>query len=107
MWEFVEFAVVGKLAIFILQRFPFRKLPLIGRWFEDGKFFSELFECDLCLGVWVYSALAILLQFNIFGIMSDIPILSWILTGMATSFIMHVFSTGWKALFGVTVIGGD
>jgi hypothetical protein len=87
-----------------LQRFPFQKIPLLSRLFEEGKFLQELFSCDLCLGVWVYTVLAFFFRANIYD-MFYIPVISEILTGITTSFIMHVFSVGWKALFSVTVIG--
>jgi hypothetical protein len=87
-----------------LQRFPFQKIPLLSRLFEEWKFLQELFSCDLCLGVWVYTVLAFFFRANIYD-MFYIPVISEILTGITTSFIMHVFSVGWKALFSVTVIG--
>lgn len=108
MDEFVKFALVGKLVIFILQRFPFNKIPLIGNLFKEGKFFGELFGCDLCLGVWVYSILAVLLEYDAIGLSGNLSgFLSWILTGIMTSFIMFVFSNGWKALFSTIEIRSD
>jgi len=106
MLEFVWFAVVGKIVIFILQRFPFKKVPKLGSLFKEGKFFGDLFGCDLCLGVWVYSILAILCEYDAIELSTNLSgVLSWILTGMITSFVVHVFSAGWKALYNVTVIG--
>lgn len=105
MLEFFVYAAVGRLVIFTLQRFPFKKIPGIGKlWLED-KFFAELFRCDFCLGFWVYTALAPLFGMNLIE-QFYIPIISWAITGVITSFIIHVFTNGWKALYNVTVIGG-
>jgi len=95
--------LTGKLAIFILQKFVsmnyVKKNKLFG-----SKFLADLFECDLCLGVWVFTALAIPFKMNLIDLFY-VPVLSWILTGAITSFVVHVFSNGWKALYNVTVIG--
>jgi hypothetical protein len=101
---YLLYVVAGKIAIFVLQRFPFKKLPLLSNLFAEGKFLQELFSCDLCLGVWVYTILAFFFKANIYNVFY-IPFVSELLTGMTTSFILHVFSAGWQALFGVTVIG--
>jgi hypothetical protein len=87
-----------------LQRFPFQKIPLLSRLFEEGKFLQELFSCDLCLGVWVYTVLAFFFKANIYDVFY-FPVISELLTGITTSFIMHVFSVGWKDLYSTTVIG--
>lgn len=108
MVEFVKFALIGKLIIFILQRFPFNKIPLIGNWFKEGKFFGELFGCDLCLGVWAYSILAIFIEYDAIELSGNMSgVLSWILTGVMTSFIVFVFSNGWKALFSTIEIRSE
>jgi hypothetical protein len=71
--------------------------------FAEEKFLHELFSCDLCLGVWVYTVLAFFFKVNIYDVFY-LPVLSELLTGITTSFIMHVFSAGWKTLYNVTVI---
>jgi hypothetical protein len=87
-----------------LQRFPFQKIPLLCRLFEEGKFLQELFSCDLCLGVWVYTVLAFFFKANLYD-MFYFPVVSELLTGMTTSFIMHLITAGWQSLYNVTVIG--
>jgi len=87
-----------------LQRFPKQKIPFLKNFFSEGKFLQELFSCDLCLGVWVYTVLAFFFKANIFD-MFYFPVVSEALTGMATSFIMHLISAGWQSLYNVTVIG--
>jgi hypothetical protein len=65
------------------------------------KFLGELVSCDLCLGVWVYWFFALIFGVNLFYELGYIPILSELLTGAATSFVVHVFSIGWMDKFGV------
>jgi len=95
--EFVIFLGVGKLVIYILQKFLSDNV--------SNKFVDNLVSCDLCLGVWVYTALAGV--YNIY-ILSDvlgyIPILSPVIAGCFASFLMHLLAIGWKAKFEVVVI---
>jgi hypothetical protein len=87
-----------------LQKFPFNKISFVRKLFEEGRFIYELFSCDLCLGVWVYTILAFFFKANIYD-MFYFPVISEILTGITTSFIVHVFSAGWKSLYSTMVIG--
>jgi hypothetical protein len=48
--------------------------------------------------------LAFFFRANIYDVFY-FPVVSELLTGITTSFIMHIFSTGWKALYSTTVIG--
>ena len=95
--ELVIFLGVGKLIIYILQKFLSDNI--------DNKFVNNLVSCDLCLGVWMYTFLA-----TIWGIriLSDVlpytPILSQVITGCVSSFLTHLLSIGWKAKFEVVVI---
>lgn len=99
MTRLVIYVLVGKLLIFIFQKFPKHTLPLIGRLFRDGKFLEELFSCDLCLGVWVYAGLSFIFSVNILGEYFYIPILCEFITGGAISFLMHLFSAGWESKY--------
>jgi len=69
---------------------------------KKSKFIEKLVSCDLCLGVWVYFFLALLLRENMFYFT---PVGSWLIlfeyaiTGIVTSFLVHVFSIGWNAKF--------
>jgi hypothetical protein len=100
---YLFYIVAGKVVIFVLQRFPFQKIPLLSRLFEEGKFLQELFSCELCLGVWIYTILNFFFKVNIYNTFY-FPVISELLTGITTSFIVYVFSIGWKDLFNVTVI---
>ena len=94
----VEYLLIGKIAIFFLQNFPFSKLPIIGSIFRRETI-VHLFGCDLCLGAWVYMALAIMYRINVLCDIITIPILSEIFTGLLASFVMHIFTLGWKTKF--------
>jgi len=113
MTQLVVYALVGKLLIFIFQKFPKSKIPLIGRLFLEGKFLEELFSCDLCLGVWVYTGLSFIFSVNILGFIFSVnilgeyfyvPILSEFITGMIVSFVMHLISAGWETRYQNIVI---
>jgi len=104
MTQLVVYALVGKLLIFIFQKFPKSKIPLIGRLFLEGKFLEELFSCDLCLGVWVYTGLSFIFSVNILGEYFYVPILSEFITGMIVSFVMHLISAGWETRYQNIVI---
>ena len=99
MTQVVIFALVGKLLIFLLQKFPKQSLPIIGKLFRDGMLLENLFSCDLCLGFWVYSGLAFIIDVNVIGDLFYVPILSEFITGAIVSFIMHLISAGWNAQY--------
>ena len=91
MTQVVIFALVGKLLIFLLQKFPKQSLPIIGKLFRDGSLLDNLFSCDLCLGVWVFWGLAFIIDVNVIGdLFVYVPILSEFITGAVVSFIMHL-----------------
>lgn len=96
----VVYLLVGKLIIFAIQKFPFRKLPFIGGLFEEGRFLEQLWGCDFCLGFWVYTLLAFAFPVNYLNEYVNVPILSQALTGLISSFVMHLISIGWKDKFG-------
>ena len=104
MLSFFAYLALGKLLIFIGQKFPFYKLPIIGRLFDEGKFLEQLFACDLCLGVWVYFLLALLMKMNIVYELTSIEVLSQFLTGAIASFLVHIFSLGWHTKFSVIIV---
>jgi len=109
--EFLVFACVGKLFIFLWQQFPLSSY-LSSKW----KPLQKLFECDLCFGVWVFSFLALFIpEANPLILIVD----DWLLTpilasvvyvfiafiyGASTSFLVHIFSIGWNAKFQTIVI---
>jgi len=104
MTQVVIFALVGKLLIFLLQKFPKHSLPIIGRLFREGRFLDNLFSCDLCLGFWVFSGLAFIINVDITRELFYVPILSEFVTGAIVSFIMHLISAGWNAQYQNVII---
>jgi hypothetical protein len=79
------------------MKFP---LPFESKWIE------KLHNCDLCSGVWVYCVLAVLFGVDIvqdiFG--RTVAIAGALVTGAVSSFVVHIFSLGWKTRFEVIVI---
>ena len=107
---YIFYAGLGKLFIFLIQKSPYMKF-IIGFFRGRSKaFLEELFGCGLCLGFWIYMFLALLFQYaNVNINVLDIPyapLISAIITGAITIFVVHVFSVGWKDLFGTFEIGG-
>lgn len=105
MIRIILYAGLGKLIIFLAQAFPFHHFPIIGKWLGKDKFLGELFSCDLCLGVWTYWLLAILLKVNLFEEFGYMPIVFEFLTGATVSFMMHLLTIGWRDKFEVIHYG--
>lgn len=59
IFKILVYALTGKLLIYLFQTSPYPKL--ISGLFGGRRFLDELFECDLCLGVWIFSILNVLL----------------------------------------------
>lgn len=97
MTQLVAFALIGKLIIFLFQKFFTPHLPLIGRLFDEERFWGRLISCDLCLGFWVFSGLSFITNVNVAGELFNVPILSEFITGAIVSFTMHLISAGWNA----------
>ena len=97
MIDYLVFLLVGKIAVYFLQTFPYKR-------FIKWEFLLELFECDLCLGVWVYTFLCFAIGMNFYTFY--VPMVSEILSGASASFIMHLLSIGWRTKFSTIVIEG-
>jgi len=105
--QLIGFLLVGGLTTYFIQKFPFHKLWLIGKFFVEGKILKELLSCDECLGVWVFLFLSFILKVNFVLWMFDrtgLIVADQILTGIMASFVCHIFKIGWFAKFGTTVI---
>ena len=99
MFRLAAYLLIGKLLIFLLQRFPKNKLPIISPLFREGKLLADLFDCDLCVGFWVYTGLEFLFNVNVIAEIGYIPILSELITGAVATFVMHLLSAGWDAKY--------
>jgi hypothetical protein len=88
---FGVFCGIGKLLMYLFRKFPLSALM------RKNKYTEQLLNCDLCLGVWTYFFLALILKFR----WSEIPypVLSEFFVGCMTSFISFVFSAGWSSLY--------
>jgi len=95
--QYVFYAVVGKLFIYTLQKFPLLRDV-------KNKFLGELIFCDFCLGVWIFSILAWLFHLVLFRDCLYCPVVSEIATGTLTSLLIYLISIGWKEVFGVIVV---
>ena len=91
---YFAYAALGKLIIYLFQNFPPAKSLFYRR-----EVLRQLFDCDLCLGVWIYFFLALLIGVDKFYNWTYIPIITEFLIGAVTSFIMHLVSLGWKEKF--------
>lgn len=93
MIQFALMCLYGKLFIFAFQKFPLVRDV-------KSKFFSELFGCQFCLGVWVFSILSGLLQVVLFKDVMYFPVVSEIFTGVCTSFLLFLLTLGFWEWFG-------
>lgn len=66
---------------------------------------TELRDCDLCLGFWVYLTLAILSPHTQFLSLLNWPAwLGVIVLAALSAFIAHLLRLGYQSKFGITVI---
>jgi hypothetical protein len=90
MISWIIYAVIGKLLIYFWQKFP---LP---EKIEKTKI-GQLHSCGICSGFWIYTALAFLLNVDLlqawFGF-TPMLVLSEIITGCITSYLIHLLSLG-------------
>jgi hypothetical protein len=101
MVKFFVLCLIGRLCIFLLQKFPFWKLPVIGKLWKEGGFLHDLFACDLCLGVWVYTVLACFSDVNLTMELFYVPFISEFVTGGIISFLIHLVRVGYQAEFSI------
>lgn len=88
----IAYGVLGRLLIWVLQTAEPFELIYSRHWF-----LQNLFECDFCLGFWVYSGLALLLDIRLLE--AGPALLDYAVTGIATSFIVHLARLGWDTKF--------
>ena|SRR5574343_169561 len=105
MIKIIIYAGLGKLIIYLAQNFPFQKISVIGKFWNDDTFLGKLFACDLCLGVWIYFFIALLLKINLFEEFGYMPIVFEFFTGATMSFIVHLLTIGWRDKFSTFNIG--
>lgn len=112
MTRLFVFLSLGKLVIFIIQTagilepvwsilraLETRCGEAFAFWPSEHELVKEFRECGFCLGCWVFSILAICGRIDLIDFI-DNGIISYVLTGFACSFIVHLLSGGWKYHFG-------
>lgn len=100
MGDWLIYAALGRLIIFVIQSFPMPKK------IKEHPFFGKLYACDFCLGVWVFSFMAFFVKIDLlteFGFFY-VPFVSEVVTGMFTSLFVHLVRLGWHTKFDVVVI---
>ena len=100
MIDFLVYAFSGKLLIWLTRKFPPIRY-LVYKW----KFSRKLFECNLCLGVWIYFFLSWFFNIDVKQIKNRL-MKNIILAGF-TSLAVHLVSLGWQEQFEELVIVED
>jgi len=98
MTKYAIYCVVGRIIIYVLQKASLSYLHLIKSEKWKG-FLTQLFGCDLCLGVWIYTILAWWLNINVLYEYVSVSVLSGIVTGIITSFLVWLIVDGFKGKF--------
>ena len=80
--EFLLFALLGKLLIYLIQK-----------WGVNIK----VLQCDLCVGVWIYTILSGLFQIRLLeDVYWYVPLVSEFITGCVTSYLVHLVTIGFR-----------
>ena len=95
--SYLLYAIIGKLLIYMGMKFP----P-----FSESRFIfvKRLFSCDECLGVWIFTGLSFVMGEALFREYFYFPVASEAITGIFTSFLVHLIYVGWKTKFEILVI---
>ena len=91
MLSWIIFAALGKVLIYFWMKFP------LSQRLENTRFITGLHECGLCSGFWAYTALSALLKVDLLSLwfeFSYIPVVSEVVTGAVTSYVVHLLSLG-------------
>jgi len=101
--NWIFYLITGKIFIFLWQQFP---LPIR---LENLQTIYKLHSCDLCSGVWLYGLLSFFMGVSLLTLLglSYIPVASELITGGVVSFIVHIFSIGWRDKFSPDIVIGE
>ena len=76
--EFLAFSILGRLLIYLVQK-------------------AAKFQCDLCVGVWIYAILSGLFQIRLLeDVYWYVPVASQLITGCVTSYLVHLVTIGFR-----------
>ena len=96
---FLLVVLFGRLIIHLIQKFP---LP---------RFLNEWQNCNLCSGVWVFTALSAIFRVDLLSTVfyelgvPYLPFVSEIFTGTVTSWFVFIFETGFRERYlNVTIL---
>jgi hypothetical protein len=93
----IIYFVIGRLLIWFLQTAgPIKYL------YKRSNFLIELFECDFCLGCWVFLGLGLAFKVALLDILPYI--LDVTITAIVASFVLHIFIIGWRTQYGTTYV---
>lgn len=95
--SYLLYLLLGQLLIYFGMKFPY---------FRDSKFsyVKQLFSCSECLGVFIFTGLSIVMGEHLFGNLFYFPLVSEVITGTFSSFLMHLLTIGWREKFFVVII---
>lgn len=98
--KWILFLILGKIIIYIWMQFHFPKFMQKWDWL------NKLHECDLCSGVYVYAGLSLFLGVDLLSVtlFDYVPVVSEVITGIVISWLVHIFSLGWKSKYEVVVV---
>lgn len=98
--KWVLFILLGKIIIHVWMKFELPKFVKKSVWW------MRLHDCDMCSGVWIYSILSFFTEIDLLEVagMGYIPLVGAIITGIVISWLVHIFTLGWKAKYEVIVI---
>jgi hypothetical protein len=96
--QLVLLMLIGKVCIYTIQKFPLvQKIKM--------PFLNQLFNCNFCLGVWVYFFITSVFHVALLKSVFYCPIVSELATGAMVSLVVHLFSIGFQEVFGTLVVG--
>lgn len=97
-WLF--YLIVGRIIVEVWMKF---QLP---KFLKKSDWFVKLHDCPLCSGVWIYSVMSFFMGVDLLVVtgFGYIPLVGAIITGVVVSWVVHLFSLGWKEMYGVVVV---
>lgn len=97
MIDVLLFLGSGKILLFFMRKFPPIR-AVMSKW----ELSQKLFDCDLCLGFWVFLFLSPWFDIDVKQINNKV--LRWIVTACLSSFLSYLISVGWEQEYGTVVI---
>lgn len=93
----LAYFVVGELLIWLGQTTTLPK-----KVWSRSSFLTELFECDVCLGTWIFGLLSPI--FHVTIVSSGVLLVDYIVTAPIVAILAHIFMIGFGTKFGTTVV---